>query len=132
MFALYAGLPQNFPGLPSFGPEDVPIGPVVFAGHRQNDPDEVEVEMEEHELAVVRQPIQEEENMELTRVQIERQAKVSTDWVEEAKKEQIEVEVEEQTTAATAAAAAAAAADVNQLDQKVVSTDLDEEEVEVE
>ena len=45
---------------------------------------------------------------------------MSTDWVEEAKKEQIEVEVEEQTTAATAAAAAAAAAaDVNQLDQKV-------------
>ena len=39
--------------------QDVPIGPVVFAGHRQNDLDEVEVEMEEHELAVVRQPIQE-------------------------------------------------------------------------
>ena len=39
--------------------QDVPIGPVVFAGHRQNDPDEVEVEQEEHELAVVRQPIQE-------------------------------------------------------------------------
>ena len=38
---------------------------------------------------------------------------MSTDWVEEAKKEQIEVEVEEQTTAA---------ADVNQLDQKVIQT----------
>ena len=31
----------------------------MFAGHRQNDPDEVEVEQEEHELAVVRQPIRE-------------------------------------------------------------------------
>ena len=39
--------------------QDVPTGPVVFAGHRQNDPDEVEVEMEQEELAVVRQPIQE-------------------------------------------------------------------------
>ena len=42
--------------------------------------------------------------------------KVSTDRVEEAKKEQIEVEVEEQTTAAPAAA------DVNQPNQKVTLT----------
>lgn len=133
-FALYTGLPQNFPDLPSFGPEDVPTGQVVEAEREDS-----EVVEEGQELADAGQLVQqeeqeeEEEDMEtpgrLTRVTVETQV-VPTDHVEEAGREETEVkdqveetgqeetEVKDQVEEETEVKSEDQTADVSQPDQK--------------